>query len=499
MTNISISRRNAIGALAGGAALAAFDIGPVLAYGTHVRENITTFAANPTKLAALKTGVQVMKQRSATNPDDPTGWNYWASSHGTPNPVPAPLANIYNQCKHGSPYFYPWHRAFLYYFEQVLRGASGDPTFNLPYWNWYSQPTIPAAFTTPADTTNPLYHPRENNTVGTLSQSPFTRHTFYSAPPPPPWPGFSGDLEVDPHGAVHDDVGGDMGSIDTSAIDPIFWLHHCNVDRLWNVWINQGNSNPAPSDPWSSQPFSYNVSGTMTKKAGQVTNTASMLGYKYDRENSPLTGPIFHVPWQIVLATVLVAKPIPLPGPGPVEKNVLALAAQRHAQVASALTSGLSLGARSAQVDFHVDDPSRNRIRAFAASPTQPTESTDITLVLDGVEIAPAGERGGYSYRVCVGALPADPSEEQIERQCVAQFGSFEISVAQGHGMAGMRKAPVMLRFPLGGAIKALGAKAVGDSVPVTFVARHAKLRAGQGDQTYVTVKSAHLEFGGGL
>ncbi|SPN96684.1 related to Tyrosinase [Cephalotrichum gorgonifer] len=43
--------------------------------------------------------------------------------------------------------------------------------------------------------------------------------------------------------SVHDDIhgrtggsGGHMSSLDVSAMDPIFWLHHCNVDRLWNIW-----------------------------------------------------------------------------------------------------------------------------------------------------------------------------------------------------------------------------------------------------------------------
>ncbi|MBE3049604.1 tyrosinase family protein [Candidatus Bathyarchaeota archaeon] len=43
--------------------------------------------------------------------------------------------------------------------------------------------------------------------------------------------------------SLHDDIhgrtggsGGHMSSLDVSAMDPIFWLHHCNVDRLWAIW-----------------------------------------------------------------------------------------------------------------------------------------------------------------------------------------------------------------------------------------------------------------------
>ena len=38
------------------------------------------------------------------------------------------------------------------------------------------------------------------------------------------------------HGGVHVDVGGGMSFVSVSAFDPIFWLHHCNVDRLWAMW-----------------------------------------------------------------------------------------------------------------------------------------------------------------------------------------------------------------------------------------------------------------------
>jgi Common central domain of tyrosinase len=35
------------------------------------------------------------------------------------------------------------------------------------------------------------------------------------------------------HNGIHGWVGGTMGDISTSAYDPIFWAHHCMIDRLW--------------------------------------------------------------------------------------------------------------------------------------------------------------------------------------------------------------------------------------------------------------------------
>jgi tyrosinase len=57
--------------------------------------------------------------------------------------------------------------------------------------------------------------------------------------------GGASPLEQTPHGDVHVEVGGIsesgspgfMASFGTAALDPIFWLHHCNLDRLWEHWL----------------------------------------------------------------------------------------------------------------------------------------------------------------------------------------------------------------------------------------------------------------------
>ncbi|KAM0080969.1 hypothetical protein ACKRZS_006869 [Fusarium odoratissimum] len=42
-------------------------------------------------------------------------------------------------------------------------------------------------------------------------------------------------LEGGPHGAIHSAIGGDMIP-NTSPNDPIFFLHHTQIDRLWSLW-----------------------------------------------------------------------------------------------------------------------------------------------------------------------------------------------------------------------------------------------------------------------
>lgn len=52
-------------------------------------------------------------------------------------------------------------------------------------------------------------------------------------------------LEI-PHNTIHTSVGGSGGSmsvVSTAAHDPIFWLHHCNVDRYFYNWMNRITNN----------------------------------------------------------------------------------------------------------------------------------------------------------------------------------------------------------------------------------------------------------------
>ncbi len=52
---------------------------------------------------------------------DERSFNWWARIHA-------------NNCQHGWEEFLPWHRLYLYYFEQALRDI--DPTVAIPYWDW---------------------------------------------------------------------------------------------------------------------------------------------------------------------------------------------------------------------------------------------------------------------------------------------------------------------------------------------------------------------------
>ncbi len=154
------------------------------------------------------------------------------------------------KCPHGTWRFFPWHREYLVRFEEVIRHVSGDPNFSLPYWDWSKNPGFPAVMK------NPSFAPAYENP--SLASSDTSRTVDFSArilsitapaivdkilgnadfPTFMGSPNSSGQPEVGPHNGVHGVMGGfgsPMGNF-MSPLDPIFWLHHCNVDRLWASW-----------------------------------------------------------------------------------------------------------------------------------------------------------------------------------------------------------------------------------------------------------------------
>src|SRR5438094_441059 len=96
--------------------------------GPYMRRDVSTLSA--ANVTALRNGVQMMQSRPAT---DPTSWSFQAAMHGT---YTMPANPSWNQCQHGSYFFLSWHRMYLYYFERILRAASGDSGLTLPYWNY---------------------------------------------------------------------------------------------------------------------------------------------------------------------------------------------------------------------------------------------------------------------------------------------------------------------------------------------------------------------------
>lgn len=235
----------------------------------RIRRNATSASAS-TDIETLKEGVRILTAN--TDAEQYASWMYWANSHGTPDSIPARMTPVWYRCEHGSMHFLSWHRAYLYYFEELIRQITRNVDFALPYWNWFAASEIPPAFATA--TNNALYHTPRDYDKRALLRDALSADGFSS---------FSSLLEGNPHGIVHVMVGGDMGAVETSARDPLFWAHHANVDRLWEVWRARDplkHKNPS-NENWLKRPFAFDLAGEKSLQAGQLVKTDT-LGYVYD-------------------------------------------------------------------------------------------------------------------------------------------------------------------------------------------------------------------------
>lgn len=344
------------------------------------RYNVNT-AQGQRMLASYARGVQAML---ALPPDHPHNWFRNAFVHMM-------------DCPHGNWWFYVWHRGYVGYFEQTIRKLSGDPEFAMPYWDWTTQPEIPAGMFNGALTpTDGAYAPytgnlkiftsyikpaltqfwnslssaqrgqlslRGYNTIDDLwndvtgynaaqqagisgnmayaitcgarylsrsnpkldakttadvapniinaglspvefynpqiSRSFASSKTTSHVLQPNDTTQFS-VLEGFPHNKVHNCIGG-VAAVDPgpygnmtnflSPVDPIFFLHHSNMDRLWDVWTRKQIARGLPilpqgADfaPFMGEAFLFYVDGdgryVGPRKAGEYVST-SVFDYDY--------------------------------------------------------------------------------------------------------------------------------------------------------------------------------------------------------------------------
>lgn len=387
------------------------------------RLEIEEFSKRPELVAAFRTGIR--KMREIVDPKNTGSYKYWHYSHWMPlgNPPPDMVA-VWDQCKHADSFFISWHRGFLYFFEKILREASGNKNFCLPYWDYYKNPNLPKIFTEPTiegGAPNPLYWSRRERTrVEGLTYSAFddTVTVF-------PWgPGqtFEDLAERNPHNRVHDQVGGSMGQVPSAPQDPIFWAHHCNVDRYWSAWIAAGGGRHMPPDDdklfWNER-FAYNLDGSWNVSVREMSDSTK-LGYTYD--NLALPAP----PSDALL---------------PVRPAVIATGSRNAA-------SAISLGLRPVSIEIPLDG-------AVASA-------NGVSVVLDDVRLTGLGARGGYSFSVYANLPPVRTPIARARSFEIGEFGSFELSMPRMNGMAMSPNAGRTLRF---------AAAAPGTSLLLSFVA----------------------------
>lgn len=219
-------------------------------------------------IAIYTDGVAQMKALPANNP---RSWAAQAAIHGT-------VAGGFNFCQHGGDHFFSWHRAYLYYFERIIRNLTGETQWGLPYWNWNQDPVMHPSFTAAGSTLN---HPR---TVTDLSgYIEFEDDTLDPMFGDPDFFAFGGQIEGTPHNLAHVYIGRDMVS-GGSPRDPIFWMHHNMVDYCWWKWnIELENSSPGDA-AWQNTTWNHFVdeNGDPAEMSALGTAIMPLLSYQFE-------------------------------------------------------------------------------------------------------------------------------------------------------------------------------------------------------------------------
>ena len=278
-------------------------------------------------LAKYAQAIKIMKGL----PDhDPHSWNWWWYTHWIKGPpafmweesrkhktsviasLPADVQSFaeatWNGCQahpfnpdnpeqYQQWYFLPWHRLMLSQFEQTIREVLHDDDFSLPYWNPVTGKeadlSLPFVFRDPG---SPLFngtrHPWVNGGeridmvyMNWLTLDCLNEKSYIDSPTGNR--GFCPRLDINPHFLTHIAIGGDMADFATVGGDPIFYLHHCNLDRVWESWNRLGNSNP--TDPkYLNRKFTFaDRNGKRVEMPVSAGNRTVQLGYEYDSYEKP--------------------------------------------------------------------------------------------------------------------------------------------------------------------------------------------------------------------
>jgi len=431
---------------------------------TLVRRDIWSMstAAKPwhRNVLAYAKAVKAMQGLPETNP---RSWRYQAAIHGRAGVAPPPGAP-WNECQHATWYFLPWHRMYLFQFERIVRSfvtaAGGPDDWTLPYWDYSSGApgnALPPAFRAsnlPDGSANPLFVTRRRASVnaGTAMPGPVVNtsnalqvRVFTSqgaatgfGGPQTGWahqgPAF-GAVEAMPHGPVHVQVGGPGGLMtdpDLAALDPIFWLHHANIDRLWDVWRRRriGNVNPTTAS-WLNRRFTLrDVAGAVVRtRVRDVVDDIAQLDYTYDK---------------------LPALPV-------ADEEVVVRVSRRKKPVMIGRTDeGLVVGSSGAQTELTVGSMPESDAAADAAEPPR------LYLNLSDIE---GTKNPGVVYGVYLN-LPEDAGPELRDDYLagVVSFFGIEQAGAADAAATGRQPHPIRYSFDITEIVDRLQAKGAWDA-----------------------------------
>lgn len=251
----------------------------------HIRYNVYSDSGQA-HLKILQEGLAKMKTMSC---DQPFSWYFQGGIHGAPPKGSNDLCDEHfsdkkgwNNCTHhgaaanATMHFLSWHKIYLEHFENAVREVTGKPHFTVPYWEYDARDNKNRTMPPPLqDKNSSLYEicrnqkmnqgeiiPPKINYFGRNVDATSTEDIF---PTKPDTKGFSrfidftgaaGGLESTPHNRMHVYLGTDpeqdenrithndkykgwglMYDPASAGMDPVFWIHHSNIDRLFSKWL----------------------------------------------------------------------------------------------------------------------------------------------------------------------------------------------------------------------------------------------------------------------
>ncbi|RPE81666.1 tyrosinase family protein [Vulcaniibacterium tengchongense] len=257
---------------------------------------------------------------------DPLGWTWQWYTHfvngattkadeiarifgSATTPLGALASETWNTCQshagQNAAHFLPWHRMFVFFFEQIVREVSGRADFTLPYWNYTSydpaqRGVVPAPFrmsgdplfgslyraerTSLANAGQPIHMNQPGDAMDVAPAMACTNYNTVNSVP-----GFCRSIDSGIHSRIHVLVGNgrNMGAVPYAANDPLFWVHHVNIDRLWASWNRNGGPNPT-TGTWLTREFAF-VDGKGQRVTGRLKDFFDIdaLGYTYDKWVAP--------------------------------------------------------------------------------------------------------------------------------------------------------------------------------------------------------------------
>lgn len=313
---ISISRRSFVGSLVATPLLL------TLPRGLRAAEPLVRYdAASPQGQLMLEVFANAMTQMKTRSPDDPLSWTWQWYTHfvdgattksaeitrifGDVVTPQSELANeVWNTCQshagQNANNFLPWHRMFVYFFENIIRQVSGRPDFTLPYWNYTSydpakRGILPVQFRLPSDPVyGVLYRPDRTSLANTgqpiHKNQPGDAMDISAAMSAQNYSSISGvqghcrAIDSGIHGKIHVLVGTakNMGGVPYAARDPLFWVHHSSIDRMWTSWNRNGGVNPSTAS-WANAQFAF-ADAQGQRATGRLKDyfDHTLLGYTYD-------------------------------------------------------------------------------------------------------------------------------------------------------------------------------------------------------------------------